>query len=83
MKLRIHYLNRKGEMAYQDAEFQQPTDQGPLAAMHPDDYEDTQARSFGQAGFQGKDDETGRVFWIPSHCVIEVERLEDIGLVVQ
>ncbi len=86
MRLRIHYLNRKGEVAYQDAEFEQPDDGGPHAAMMPEDYEDNMARSFGQSGFRGQDDETHKVFWIPPHCVVEVERLpdvEDTGLKVQ
>ncbi len=81
MRLRIYYLNREGQVAHQDAEFEQPAE-GPHADMSPEDYEDNIARSFGQSGFRGQDEETLKVFWIPSHCVIEVERLPDTGLEV-
>lgn len=83
MKLRIHYMNKKGDMAYQDAEFEQPKD-GPSADMSRGDYEDGIARSFGQVGFKGQEDDTGRIFWISPHWVIEVEKLPpDTGLVLK
>lgn len=83
MKLRIHYLNKNGDMAYQDAEFLQPTE-GPAADLSPEDYEDGVARGFGQVGFKGQEDDTGRVFWISPQWVIEVEKLPpDTGLVLK
>ncbi len=85
MKLRIHYLNKDGEVAYQDAEFEQPGDGGPSSTdcMDPGDYEDQVARSFGKIGFKGEDEETKRVFWISPQWIIEVERLPDTGLEVE
>ncbi len=81
MKLRVHYLNKNGDMAWQDAEFEQPDDGGPCSVenMDPGVYEDQVARSFGKVGFKGKEDDTGRIFWISPQWVIEVERLPDAG----
>ena len=82
MKLRIHYLSKSGDMKWQDAEFEKPDD-GPHAEMSDEDYEDSIARSFGQAGFKAKSEDAGRTFWISPQWVIEVEKLSDTGLEVE